>query len=55
VLVSGWLPDLTVAGACNVLTGSLDARPVARADGKTVLEDVPKETASCPWKLVIAG
>ena len=55
MLVSIEVPDLTVAGACNVLTGSLLARPVAIADGKMLLDDVPKDTASCPWKLVTAG
>jgi hypothetical protein len=49
------VPDLITAGACNVLTGSLLARPVAMADGKTLLDDVPKETTSCPWKLETAG
>ncbi len=49
------VPDLIVAGVCNVLTGSLLARPVAMADGKTVFDDVLKETTSCPWKLETAG
>ena len=55
MLVSGALPALTVTGACSVLIGSLDARPVTIADGKTVLDDLPKDTASWPWKLVTAG
>lgn len=55
MLVSAALPALTVAGACSVLIGSVLARPVAIADGKTVLDDVLKETASWPWKLVTAG
>jgi hypothetical protein len=37
------------------LIGSLDARPVTSADGKTLLDELLKETASCPWKLVTAG
>ncbi len=48
MLVSIEVPALIVAGVCNVLSGSLEARPEAMADGKTVLDEVPKETASCP-------
>jgi hypothetical protein len=55
VLVSAVVPDLITAGACNVFSGSVEARPVAIADGKTVFDDVPKETTSCPWWLETAG
>jgi hypothetical protein len=43
------VPALIVAGACNVLSGSVEARPAAMADGNMLLDDLPKETASCPW------
>ena len=55
MLVSAVVPDLITAGACNVFSGSVEARPVAMADGKMLEDERPKETASCPWKLVTAG
>jgi hypothetical protein len=53
--VSAVVPALITAGACSVLIGSLLARPVDMADGKMLLDDLPKETTSCPWKLETAG
>ena len=46
--MSSALPALIVVGDCKVLIGSVDARPAAIADGNTLLDDVPNETASDP-------
>jgi len=53
--VSAVVPALITAGACNVFSESLEARPVAMAEGNILLDDLPNETTSWPWKLETAG